>query len=101
MGCFFFISNSIETKERFLDTPNTESNSASGQRFVFLRLCPTEAQYPRFTFRKNFTSKIRNYLAELLELTTFKRDRVKAIFNGLPFFTTSHEGPKMYNSVGT
>ena len=31
----------------------------------------------------------------------FKRDRLKAIFNGLLCFTTSHERPKMSISVGT
>ena len=55
----------------------------------------------RFAFRKSFTSNVRNDLAKSLEINTFKRRRIEAIFNGVPCLTTSHECPKMSISTGT
>ena len=100
-GMTVFISDRIETKHRFFGTPGTLSTSASGWRIVFLRLCPREIRYLCFTFRKTFTSKVRNNLAEPLEIIAFRRDRLKQVTNGLPCLTTSHERPKMSFSVGT
>ena len=85
----------------FFGTPGTLSNCAFGWRIVFLRLCPREIRCLRFTFTKIFKSSIRNNLTKPLEVNTFKRDRIKTIFNWLPCHTTSHERPKMSISVGT
>ena len=53
-----------------------------------------------FTFRNIFTSNVRNDLTKPLEVNTFKRDRVKTIFNRLSCLATSHERPKVPFSVG-
>ena len=50
-------------------TPSTESKSAFGQ--LYLR--PREIRDLRFTFRKSFTSTVRNGLAESLEINTFRK----------------------------
>ena len=47
------------------------------------------------TFLKSFTSKVRNDLAESLEINTLQTRRIEAALNGLPCLTTSHECPKM------
>ena len=64
-------------------------------------LCLREIRHLGFTFRKIFTSKVRNNLAEPLEINTFKGNQLKAISNGLPCFSTPHELPKMSISVRT
>ena len=79
-GMALFISDSAKAEHGFFGTPGTLSNSASGQCSVFFRLCPREVHHLRFSFRKIFTIKIRNDLTEPLEVNTFKRDRVEAIF---------------------
>ena len=43
-------------------------------RIVYLCLCPREIRYLGFTFRKIFTGKVRNNLAEPPEINTFSRE---------------------------
>ena len=68
---------------------------------VFFCLRPREIRDLSLAFRKSFTGKIRNDLAESLEVNTLKRRRIEAVFNRLPCLTTSHECPKMSISIGT
>ena len=95
-----FIRDSTERQHRFFVTPGTLSTSASCKSSVFLCLRPRDIRDLSFAFRKSFTSKVRNDLAEPLEVNTLKGRRIEAIFNRFPCLTTSHECP-MSISVGT
>ena len=100
-GVALFICNSTEGQHRFLIAPCSLAIPTQSQSNVFFCLRAREGRDLSFTCCKVFTSKARKDVAQSLEISTLERKCIKAVFNGFPSITTSHECPKLSISIGT
>ena len=96
-----FMCSSTEGQHRFLVAPGTLSVPTSSQSNPFSCLRARDGRDLSFTCCKVFTSKASKDVAQSLEINTLERKCIKAVFNGFPSFTTSHEGLQISISTGT